>query len=739
MRVKLDHRWPVILPALLVFLVYLPALGCGFVWDDTIFLRDMPLYRDPALWSQALRAPFVLSPNYFRPLALLTFMAELRLGGLNPALFHLTNLLLHALNTVLVGLLARHLGRDVRQAHADRKPSNDVWPPWLVTAGAALLYGLHPALVESIAFVSSRFDLLLTTFLLLALLADVRLRHPVARPLAVGLAFLLAALTKEMALALVLMLPLWHCGAMGKWANGQMANGRAEKDYGRLQKLRKGAFIFLRRRTVGDLGVYAALLIAGVVYLIIRHAALGYLLLPQAGHPIPTGGPVQHLLLVGQSLAAYARLIVWPFTSLGPIHYGPLPVPTHALAPWISLGAALLLLAGLVKWARIAPRSGGLAVAGLLSTLPVVNLLPLELGGGAFVAERFLTFPLALFVLAAVPLLARWQRSAIRKREAGGKKQESSCALTLPHSHTLLLLWLAACVVTIQITLPHWRDDLSLWTWAARRAPQSATPPTNLALQYVNRGDYSAGLEAAGRALELDPANADAWDNAGLALFYLERYAEAQDAFERAVELEPESALYWNNLAGALREQDQLGAAEQVLLDQALRLDPTLPAAHLSLGIVYLRADRPDLAAGYLQGALRLLPPGQTDQAQTLLEQTQEPGRWLRLGDLLLAHGDPQEALRAFEQAGLLSARPADVAAGQSAALIQLGAWPEAEALLGSALALTPDDARLHNNLGVAAREQERMDAARVHFARAAELAPAWDLPHQNLAGLERP
>ncbi|MFQ5615608.1 MAG: hypothetical protein ACE5GO_04010 [Anaerolineales bacterium] len=143
---KIAPRWPVLIPALIVILVYLPALRYGFVWDDTIFLRDLPIYRDPGLWFQSLFQPFALSPNYFRPLALLTFVAELRVGGLNPSLFHLTNILLHALNTALVAILAHRIWRAAEnQKHA------------LLPAGVGLLYGLHPALIEGVAFISIDF------------------------------------------------------------------------------------------------------------------------------------------------------------------------------------------------------------------------------------------------------------------------------------------------------------------------------------------------------------------------------------------------------------------------------------------------------------------------------------------------------------------------------------------------------------------------------------------------------
>ena len=99
-----------LLPLLVAFLAYLPALGNQFVWDDHDLLVNQQYLRDPALWADALRHLLaIISPNYFRPLAVLTFIAEARLWGLDPTFFHLTNITLHALNTLFVTLLAREL------------------------------------------------------------------------------------------------------------------------------------------------------------------------------------------------------------------------------------------------------------------------------------------------------------------------------------------------------------------------------------------------------------------------------------------------------------------------------------------------------------------------------------------------------------------------------------------------------------------------------------------------------
>ncbi len=790
-----------LLPALAALLLYLPTLNFQLVWDDTIFLRDYPTYRDPTLWPTAIFRNFILSPNYFRPLALLTFVAELGLWGINPTPFHLTNVLLHVLNTVLVTLLATHIFGLVRTSGLR---------PLLPALAAGLLYGCHPAILEGVAFISGRFDLLMTTFLLLALLADGKVRSRGLRPLLVGIAFFLAALCKEMAAALIPALFCWHLA-------------RPEEEGNRLR--------WRRLWERGDLWVYAAVLLAGAVYLGLRYAALGYLWLPETGRMVSVGTLPNHLLLILKSLGTYILLVVWPFTLLSPIHYSERPVPLGDPLAWLSLALLAPVVLGVVWLARRGYSTGWLLLAGVLTLLPVANILPLELGGGAYAAERYLLFPL-LFPALAVGHLLR----------IGPAEGKTTAPRRFPRKEAWLLLYLLAGLATVQLTLPHWRDDPTLWLWAERRSPRSALPPTNLALQYVYQGRYELALAKANQAIALDPQNAEAYDNAGLALFQLGRYAEAQKAFEQATKLWPESALYWNNLAGALREQGRLEEAERIMQEQALVRDPTLPVGHLNLGLIYLRmgrfeeaagelrqaltllppgedtadiwsnlgqalfaagryteaqeafeeatrlqprnalfwawvgrtlleqnrpaeaesvllqkalpldaslpftrlvlgdlylrADRPDLASQHLAQAMSLLPEGQHASAEEMLNRTREPERWLRLGDLLLGQDDFQGALRAFNQAAAFGARPADVAVGLSAAYIGMQDWISAKRVLDEALRSAPEDARLYNNAGVVAREQGDIEAARQYFARAAELAPDWELPRRNLEEL---
>jgi tetratricopeptide (TPR) repeat protein len=656
------------LAAALALLLYLPTLYGGLVWDDPLILYHS-LYRPPVDWGAVIRSPLVLSPNYYRPLA----VASLVLLGDTAWAQHLVNALLHALNAGLVALLAVRL----------RLPRRAVWVP-------PLLYAVHPALVEGVSFIAGRFDLLLTTFLLLALLADQVLRERrVWRTLAVGGCVLLAALSKEMAAGFPIVLPLWH-----------LATEEGER----------------RQRWPRAWPVYAGTLGALLVYLGLRQAALGYLYVPEAGRSVPVGTPLQHALLTARALAGYAVIALWPFTTLRPLHYSVLPLPLNAATTWLALAVALGVAAGMVFWWRRESRSAALGLAGLLALGPVLQVLPLELGGGAFIAERFLVFPLALVALAVGIIVGRVRHVALRPA---------------------LLLWAVAAAATVQLTVPHWHSDEALWTWAMRRAPQSAMPYTNLALVAINQGDPARGLALAEAALQRDPNEPNAHDHRGLALFHLGRYEEAEAAFARAAEIEPQNALYWSNRAGALREQGRLQDAERMLVDEALPRDPSLWVTHFNLGLVYLRADRPDRAAQALNNALALAPPREQGPIRRSLEQTRDPARWLRLSDLLLANNDAEGALRALDRARELGADSTDVAVGRSAALIALGRLDEAEALLQAALLSAPQDARLYNNLGLVARKRGDTETARSFFKRAVELAPDWDLPAQNLEKLK--
>jgi hypothetical protein len=165
------------------FLAYWPALGVGFTSDDFFILARMQTFgglSDPLAYFFA--SGFF---EYYRPLTFLSHAVDWQLWGLNPIGYHITNMVLHAGSSVLVCLLGHRLGGRTTG----------------VVAGA--LFALHPAGQEAVYWVAARFDLLATGLALAAILlysGDGR------RYLAGVLAFGLALLAKESAVALVVIL-----------------------------------------------------------------------------------------------------------------------------------------------------------------------------------------------------------------------------------------------------------------------------------------------------------------------------------------------------------------------------------------------------------------------------------------------------------------------------------------------------------------------------------------------------
>lgn len=144
--------WPWLLPVLgLTFIAFLPMLSNGFTnWDDDIYITNNQLVKNTD-WGKMFSEP---SASNYHPLTMMTLGINYSLAGTDPLSYHLVNMLLHILNTALVFLFVYKL--------SNRKN--------FVAAFAAIIFGVHPMHVESVAWVSERKDVLYALFFLLALL-----------------------------------------------------------------------------------------------------------------------------------------------------------------------------------------------------------------------------------------------------------------------------------------------------------------------------------------------------------------------------------------------------------------------------------------------------------------------------------------------------------------------------------------------------------------------------------------
>ena len=182
---------------ILTFIVFLPSVRNLFVdFDDPQYVLENLYIK--AFGGHNLKAIFCEDANRlgnYHPLTLLSFMVNYLFSELSPTGYHVTNVLLHLVNTYLVFRLALLLFTKLGYEHGQKLAS--------VTA---LLFGIHPMHVESVAWVSGRKDLLYTCFYLLAMLRYIRYldEKTVKNYLLVLFFFLLSLVSKGMAVTLTL-------------------------------------------------------------------------------------------------------------------------------------------------------------------------------------------------------------------------------------------------------------------------------------------------------------------------------------------------------------------------------------------------------------------------------------------------------------------------------------------------------------------------------------------------------
>ncbi|HUG93810.1 MAG TPA: hypothetical protein VML55_23480 [Planctomycetaceae bacterium] len=408
--------------AALVLLVYLPAVGFGFVnWDDPWYVQNNPLIKSwhPAgLW----RIVSEFSCRNYAPLTTFSLLIDHTLWGDWAGGYHLTNIALHLTNAVLVYLLLARL-------------TSNRFVAW----AAAALFAVHPVHIESVAWISSRKGLLSAAFILASLLAWLRPvrthRHEAA---AIGF-LVLALLAKAIAVVLPAVMLAWD----------------------RIVRREPLAQALPRQIVPG--------LLSAMILFVTMSAQTSMV-----------GGVREHLSWSMLDIVAvdlvilwrYVGMLVWP-AGLNVLY--DVPAPT-----W---GAAVAAAAGwaVVTWhvwrrRRTSPLVAFAALGALVFLLPVLNLTPLT----TLMNDRYLYLPsVALFALAAAGL-DRLAQGVFRAAAARTDLQSLRPAIGMARvlvAATLVIGYAAAA----RVHLPVWQDGLTLWRHAARNAPDLAVPRIELA------------------------------------------------------------------------------------------------------------------------------------------------------------------------------------------------------------------------------------------------------------------
>lgn len=583
-RAPLRHSPQVIAGALIaaaiVLLVYWPARENGFIWDDLSYLVYSPAYRDPALWFDALFHP-PTGQAVFRPLALLSFALPLWAGFTAAATHHLLNMTIHAASVILLTLLAWRIfhAQFARPAAAAA-----------CAAITGLVYGLHPALTESVLWIACRFDLLMTFFLLLALLADRRLAGAWARACAPGLLFLCALLCKETAVGFLLAIPLVHLAI--------------EHHPGAPLKLVDVPGIWRR-----NIAVYAGLFSALAIYLMMRYAILGGSLgLTKVMTRFDEiGSFAQRGIVIAASLTEYIADVLWPSFNVPPNRVLVIPVDDAVrIIPAIAIPAGVLLLAiGAALRSPRASATGLYAAAFLAALLPLSNILPAPTYPGELqTAVRYVTFPLAFICLGICALMPAFADLP------AAKKFDARHLIWIP-----VACWLAGSMVIVRSIIPLWHDEAVFFRWAISLAPPNSLPYLyiNLGSYYANHGDMSQARDLFALAVEAQPRSRGvaslAWYNLGNAEEKLGNIERARAVLRGTLVVDPDNVYARVSLSRLERGAGNARAAADLAADGLQRMQRAGMSGsveamlHYQLAMALLDMKRFDEAAAHLASA----------------------------------------------------------------------------------------------------------------------------------------
>lgn len=656
--------------------LYAPVINHEFLnYDDDLYITDERIVHQGLTWAGIRWAFTGYHASNWHPVTWLSHMLDCSLFGLDPAGHHLTSVLFHALNAVLVFLLLRRITR---------------WN-WR-SALVAALFAWHPLHVESVAWVAERKDVLSTFFGLLAIRSYAVYAQQDRRRTPYLLAILwyaLSLMAKPMLVTLpflLILLDYWPLARLSEpWRSNRCSPDASEP--GARSPANVGWLLGIREKVpFAFLSIISCALTVWAQHM--GKAVTSLEVLPMH----------YRFLNAVTAYAAYIGKTLWP-KDLAVLY--PLPMTW----PWSQVLLASLLLAGITTMVLVTLRRQPFLAVGwfwFLGTLvPVIGLVQV---GSQAMADRYSYVPLiGLFIMVAGTFGAL---AANRPR------------LTKPLTVGVTGL-LVVCALLTRLQLRHWRDSIALYERAIAVTQNNFIAHGNLGVHLLETGQVERSIACFRDALRIWPTHQNSHINLGLALAEAGRPEEAQPYFEKALQLNtnsvkanyfmgvslashhryaeakpfllqaialaPDEFYFRQRVALIMAKQDDLTSAIEQF-SEILRRNPNDGFALYNLGTLYARLGRWEEAISLLNRSLQI----DRDSIETLRSLA-----WILATAESSSHRNGRLAVQYAERAVELSKEPDAYALDTlGAAYAEAGRFPDAVATARKALELAEQQKR---------------------------------------------
>lgn len=517
---------------LFIFLVYGQVSHFDFVhYDDHVYVTDNLRVRAGLTAENICWSLLSLDAGFWHPLTWLSLMLDHDLYGLNAGGYHVTNILLHIINTLLLFIVLTRM-------------TGALWRSFFVAA----LFALHPLHVESVAWIAARKDVLSTFFMMLTLWSYYRysLRPVPWRYFIVVVFFVSGLMSKSMLVTLpfILLLLDW-------WPLNRYNTGGINPDFGQYPPLRKMWLLFLEKTPllVLSIGVSVATLIAEE-----RTGALTPMISYSPDVRLANAF-VSYVLYIGKTLFPVNLAVFYPHPGLWPA--------------WAIITSFLLLAAityfSLSRYRRCPYLAvGWLWYLGML--VPVIGLIQV---GTHAMADRYTYIPLIGLFIGIT-----WGSADVLRRLAYYKKILAGAGVVV-----LLLLSVQSFVQA-----SYWRDAIELFRHALDVTKNNYIAHNNLGAAYARRGNSAEAINHYREAIKIMPHYLMAHFNMAATLTDQGELVQAAGYYRRVLNMRPDFAEAHNNLAIVLARRGELEKSIEHFR-KALHLRPDYGEARNNLQI----------------------------------------------------------------------------------------------------------------------------------------------------------
>jgi len=538
---RYNHIFLICIIIVIIFLSLFPALNNGFTgWDDDIYITENAVVKDFS-WEniQKMFTTFMLG---YHPLVLVTYSIEYQFFKLNPRGYHITSLILHLLNCLLVFWIICIL--------CEKN---------FIAFIVALLFGIHPLHVESVAWISDKKDLLASLFFLWALLCYLYYhKKESVKYYYLSLIFFVLSLLSKISVVTFPIL-LFVC------------------DY------------FLYRnfdwpRIKEKIPFFVIAIIFGISAILARQAYQN--ILHEGIYTLSN----RIFINIHRFIFYYLMRVIMPvkLSYLRPDFVYNLDLPFS-----IFISAAIVIISILITLVyRSKKYTKKIIFGSLFFAITIIPaLMVIDLG---YSADRLIYIPsIGIFYIIGEGFYLLYVKKFKQRKEI-----------------KILLLTILIFVIGILSFLTRklsqvWKDDVTLWEYFVKNYPSDPFTYLNRGIAYEKKGQFEKAILDYDKVISIEPNLIDAYNKRGNSYLVLSKYEEAIADFSKAIQINPYSTEAYNNRGNAYIGifNCDLAIAD---FSEVIKINPSFAEAYNNRGIAYCYKGDNDKALTDFNEALRI-------------------------------------------------------------------------------------------------------------------------------------